>query len=50
MGRPLLIYWSLAGPDDSGEDGAAPAATSLVDTLLRWPGRLRFGRMLRMVH
>jgi signal peptidase I len=49
MGRPLLIYWSLSGPDDSGE-GDVPASTSLVDTLLRWPGRLRFGRMLHTVH
>jgi signal peptidase I len=48
MGRPLLIYWSLADPEDSGDNGAA--APSLVDTLLRWPGRLRFNRMLRTVH
>jgi signal peptidase I len=52
MGRPLVIYWSLATPEDTGDDGApAPVApTSLIDTLLRWPGRLRWNRMLRTVH
>jgi signal peptidase I len=48
MGRPLIIYWSLATPEDSGEEGTV--STSLVDTLLRWPRRLRFGRMLHTVH
>jgi signal peptidase I len=49
MGRPLAIYWSLASPEDSDQSGAA-APTSLVDTLLQWPGRLRWNRMLHTVH
>jgi signal peptidase I len=47
MGQPLVIYWSLATPEDSGED--RPVATSLVDTLIHWPARLRWGRMLHTV-
>jgi signal peptidase I len=48
MGRPLVIYWSLATPDDSDE--SAPVTTSLVDTLLHWPERVRWNRMLHAVH
>jgi signal peptidase I len=47
MGRPLVIYWSLATPEDSDQN---PVPTSLVDTLFRWPVRLRFGRMFHTVH
>lgn len=48
MGRPLVIYWSLATPEDSDENPSA--ATSLVDTLFRWPARLRLARMFHTVH
>jgi len=48
MGRPLLIYWSLATPEDAGQERSV--VTSLVDSLLRWPGRLRWSRMLHTVH
>jgi signal peptidase I len=45
MGRPLVIYWSLASPEDS-EQGRRP---SLLDTLIHWPALLRWGRMLDTV-
>jgi signal peptidase I len=48
MGRPLVIYWSLTTPEDS-EQNASPSS-SLVDTLFRWPFRLRFSRMFHTVH
>jgi signal peptidase I len=48
MGRPLVIYWSLAAPDE--DSGDRSAVTSLVDTLIHWPGRLRWTRMFHTVH
>jgi len=47
MGSPLVIYWSLATPDE--DSGDRSTATSLVDTLFRWPGRLRWTRMFHTV-
>src|SRR3954470_9788112 len=49
MGRPLVIYWSLRTPGDSDYDRPVPA-TSLVDTLIHLPSRLRWSRMLHTVH
>jgi signal peptidase I len=48
MGRPLVIYWSLDTPEDGGETRSA--VSMLVDTLLRWPAHLRWGRMFHTVH
>jgi signal peptidase I len=53
MGRPLLIYWSLSGTEDSDQERpSAPAAPtpSLIDQLLQFPSRLRWRRMLHTVH
>jgi signal peptidase I len=47
MGSPLVIYWSLATPEE--DSGDRSAVTSLVDTLFRWPGRLRWTRMFHTV-
>ena len=53
MGRPLLIYWSLSGTEDS-EEGPSPPPTvpapSLIDQVLQFPSRLRWKRMLHTVH
>jgi len=50
MGRPLVIYWSLGSPDDSDDEDRPVPATSLVDTLLHLPSRLRMNRMFHAVH
>jgi signal peptidase I len=54
MGRPLLIYWSLSGADDSEQEGPSPPPTvpapSLIDQMLQFPSRLRWKRMLHTVH
>jgi signal peptidase I len=51
MGRPVVIYWSVVG---DGEDGAARNVNSwfynLLDTLLHFPSRTRWSRMLHEVH
>jgi signal peptidase I len=48
MGRPLVIYWSLITPEESEQ--APASSTSLLDTLLHWPARMRWRRMFQMVH
>jgi signal peptidase I len=48
MGRPLAIYWSLDTPEDAGQDRST--MLQLVDTLFRWPERLRWNRMFHTVH
>jgi signal peptidase I len=51
MGRPVVIYWSVVG---DGDDGAARNVNSwfynLLDTLLHFPSRTRWSRMLHEVH
>jgi signal peptidase I len=49
MGRPLVIYWSLASlEDDSGEPRSVLSA--IVNGLIHLPERLRWRRMLHTVH
>ncbi len=50
MGRPLFIYWSLAGPESSDDERPASAPSSFLDTLIHFPSRLRLSRMFHLVH
>src|SRR5579862_1131156 len=50
MGRPVVIYWSIASSEDEYTDQpASRGITSLFDTLLHIPTRTRWNRMLHTV-
>jgi signal peptidase I len=51
MGRPFLIYWSVAANStDYGETSFAQRILGIFDTLMHLPARTRWGRMLHTVH
>jgi signal peptidase I len=51
MGRPLIIYWSVAATSDDYTDrGIAGALRGFGDSLLHLPSRTRWHRMLHEVH
>jgi signal peptidase I len=50
MGRPFLIYWSVAGADYSRDTTFWHRLTGVFDTLLHLPARTRWSRMLHTVH
>ena len=51
MGRPVVIYWSVQGErDDSTGRNLNNWALNLLDTILHFPSRTRWSRMLHEVH
>lgn len=51
MGRPLMIYWSVAATSDDYTDrGLEGALRGFGDSLLHLPSRTRWHRMLHEVH
>ncbi|HXZ11821.1 MAG TPA: signal peptidase I [Candidatus Sulfotelmatobacter sp.] len=51
MGRPLVIYWSVAATSsDYASRGLAGTLRGIGDTLLHLPARTRWNRMLHEVH
>jgi signal peptidase I len=51
MGRPLVIYWSVAATSEDYTDrGIAGALRGFADSLLHLPSRTRWNRMLHEVH
>jgi signal peptidase I len=51
MGRPLVIYWSVAATSEDYTDrGIAGALRGFADSLLHLPTRTRWNRMLHQVH
>ena len=51
MGRPLVIYWSVAATSEDYTDrGISGALRGFADSLLHLPTRTRWNRMLHQVH
>ena len=51
MGRPVVIYWSVLGDGNDGADRNVNSwFYSLLDTILHFPSRTRWSRMLHEVH
>jgi signal peptidase I len=50
MGRPLVIYWSVATSEDYTDRSLAGVFRGLADSLLHLPSRTRWNRMLHGVH
>lgn len=49
MGRPVVIYWSVRGEEDTDRN-VNSWFLSIVDNLLHLPSRTRWSRMLHEVH
>ncbi len=49
MGRPVIIYWSVVG-DENSDRNVNSWFFSLLDTVLHMPSRTRWSRMLHEVH
>jgi signal peptidase I len=51
MGRPVVIYWSVQGArDDEADRNLNSWVVSFLDTILHFPSRTRWSRMLHEVH
>ena len=51
MGRPVVIYWSVQGErDDASDRNLNNWVLNLLDTILHFPSRTRWSRMLHEVH
>jgi signal peptidase I len=51
MGRPVIIYWSVQGARDETSDGNLNNwILNIIDTILHFPSRTRWSRMLHEVH
>ena len=51
VGRPLLLYWSYeSSSEDYNDRGVANTLYNVVDALIHFPLKTRWGRMFRRVH
>jgi signal peptidase I len=50
MGRPIVIYWSIASSGSDSDSGFLGRVAGVADTLVHLPSRTRWNRMLHLVH
>ncbi len=51
MGRPVVVYWSVdSTAEDYSDRSVAGRAIGLVNTIVHFPAKTRWGRMFRPVH